>query len=299
MAGSMVRHVVLAGFALLLAGCSSAAPLPVGPADATSVESRAATIYTRISGDSQQRDAANYLEWLTINQSYWSCLEGKGFTPIKQFSPLWTGWIANPTSGQWMGSLQVRPSVPALAIAASSRAESSSPGKGSPTADKGYQDASDSCQSENTDVTVGGGPGTPVGAAQLTSDFKKLVEAVDAELGPIDDYRQCMAQVGIDYSSGSEGDEGWQGLYRYLTSELPQAPLEGEEPSQAWRDYLVFETKVLAADESCRGAKYHEGLRRLAPGLEDFASGNAARIDEVAQGWAATVEQARAKGFTG
>jgi hypothetical protein len=37
----------------------------------------------------------------------------------------------------------------------------------------------------------------------------------------------------------------------------------------------------------------------LAPGIEEFASNRADQIDEVAAGWATTVEQALAEGFTG
>jgi hypothetical protein len=281
---------------VLVAGCGSSAQLPAAPADAGDIEARALDVYTRISGSARQREAANYLEWLDLNASYWSCLEQKGFAPVKEFSPLWTGWVPNPTSGHWMGSLGVKPSIAALGIAESSRAESDPPR--SEEANEEYEAASDSCQS-GSDVTVGGGPGTPKGAAQLTTDFKKLVKAVDAQLGPIDDYRGCMEDAGIDYVEGADGDEGWQGLYQYLTSEMPQAPLAGEKPSKKWENYLVLENKALEADESCRGEKYRLGLSMLAPGIEEFASNRADQIDEVAAGWATTVEQALAEGFTG
>ncbi|MGC3992666.1 MAG: hypothetical protein QM779_00800 [Propionicimonas sp.] len=285
----------MAGAALVLVGCSAlSSGVPGAPSDPLEVETAANRVFVQIYGDAQQREAGNYLSWIALNEDYWSCMEQRGVEPVKHFSPLWTSWTPNATSGTWMGAVQVKPSLHALGIAASSRDES----EPSETSAE-YAKVSDACQVNDQDMTVGGGPGTPEGAAQLLAEFKELITSVDAQLGPIQDYRTCMAEAGINYSEKSDGDEGWQGLYMFLTASMPKAPIENEKPSPAWNRYLDLETTALNADERCRADKYQQGLALLGPELSQFAAGHDSQLRTLAADWTKIVQDAREKGFTG
>lgn len=287
-----VRAAVLMGALVLVTGCSGNPAVPAAPSDTAAVEAEANRVFVQIYGNAEQREAGNYLEWLALNKSYWACMAEHGVEPVRHFSQIWTGWTPNATSGEWMGALQLKPSIHALGIAASAGEEFE---KSEQSVD--YQKVSDGCQADDSSMTVGGGPGTPEGAAELVGDFKTLIRSVDSRLGSIDEYTQCMSEAGVDYPAKADGDRGWQGLYMFLTASMPKPPLSGQEPSEAWQKYLELETKALDADEQCRGAKYEQGLVLLAPELDAFVGEHRGELDTVAAGWGTIVEKARAEGF--
>lgn len=197
-----------------------------------------------------------------------------------------------------MGVLGWKPSTMALANADAARAEQSLPQAGSQEASLEYQEAVESCQSEdNPVVDLGNQPGVPDGSADLTAEFNKMIWSVDDELGPIDPYEECLAAAGIRYQDVADGAGGWQGLYNYLVGKLPEPPLSDEEPSAEWNSYLRLEAHALEADRDCRAEKYREGLAMLSPMLNDFAAKHAEELTRMAGQWDATVVTAKRQGL--
>ena len=265
-----------------------------GPVATSAVEVRANEIFASISGDAVEREASHYLTWKDLNAGYADCMRAAGHSVDLTFLPLWTGWEPDATSASWMGALNRPPSVHARAIAASSRAEL---GDGR-VYSNAFNAASAKCNDGDTEtVDLGNIPGQPEGAAELTDEFKQLVHEVDSRLGPIDVYTECMDAEGIDYAKDSGGEQGRQGLYRSLTAEMPYPPLPGTEEPPAWSDYLQRERQALAADNRCRRDRYEQGLRELAPLLDDFEAANRAAISATDRAWDATVAEATEAGF--
>jgi hypothetical protein len=294
-----MRVLAAALAAGLLAGCAVA---QAAPADPAAVEARADGLYTVIGGNAQQREAANYLQWIDMNQEFWSCMAAAGFEPRRHFSYLWRGWTANGTSGEWLGRLQNKPSATALAKRALAGAATSRPVPPSdPVAPQrtrpDYEAAAEGCETADQSVVLGSQPGVPDGSQRLLAEFNTMVSEVEAGLGPIGSYRSCMLAAGVDYTASAEDTDGWQALYLYLTWKMPKAPAPGKQASAKWQEYLALEAAALDADESCRGDQYRRGLALLDPRLTAFAEKHAAELDQLAKGWQATVAEARAAGL--
>lgn len=300
------RHSLAAWLGVLavlsLGGCGTQTGVTTDSADPSGTkaspaqtQAHADALFEAIAGDAVEREAVHFLEFEQLNRSFNECMAGKGFQVPSGYLPIWTGYQANGTSGEWMGALGRKPSTMALATAESTRAEYEAVDPESVVATDGYQEAVAGCSTDEPVVDLGNRPGVPDGAEDLRVAFRDLVESVDAKLGPIDSYRKCMNEAGFDLPAG--GAQGWQGLYNYLTGKMPLAPLPGEKPDALWSQYLELESAALSADATCRTEKYQEGLALLAPLLDKFESAHADEIARVDASWQSTVREASEVGF--
>lgn len=290
------------GFALLLAGCGSASSdtgldTEVRDTDIESIEVRADDLYELITGGAVEREAVHFLEVTQLNASYNTCMAAAGFEQQPKLHPLWTGFRSNGTSGHWLGATHRNPSEEALAIASSTYLETE-PDTREPS--KARDAAESKCSAQDSPVMdQGNRPGTPKSSPDLTQAWHEMMDKVESELGPITPYSECMRAAGIDYAQLSDGEEGWVGLYLYLTAKMPAAPLTKSAAAQDddWSSYLALEARAMEADESCREVKRAEGLRLLAPRLDEFEQIYESELERLPAEWAAGVAEAEKLGF--
>lgn len=264
-------------------------------ATATETQARADALLEAIAGDELEREAAHFLEFKQLNRTFDECMATEGFKVPSGFLPIWTGYRANGTSGAWMGALGRAPSIAALATAESIRAGEGGDEFGAAVEKDAYQRAVGRCSVDEPVVDLGARPGVPEGADDLGVRFTALIEQVDAQLGSLDPYRECMSKAG--FGLPADGAQGWQGLHLYLTGQMPLPPVPGEEASRAWSSYLELEAAALDSDERCRSTKYQEGLALLEPLLDEFVSVYAEEIARIEAGWERSVLAARTSGF--
>lgn len=257
-------------------------------ADYAAIEARADRIYTSISGTALQREAAHFLTVHELNAGFINCMDEAGFKVASVFHPIYDGWEPNSTEGLWMGELNRPLSTQALATAASSRSELGD--------DRGeaYDEASRRCAQDEPPLVNR----EPEGWLDLNTEYALIVNKVDGQLGPIDDYTDCMNRAGIDYLKlNGVGTAGYAGLFLALQGAMPLAPVTGEKPSAEWTEYLEFESRAMEADASCRGEKYREGLILLASELDAFEASSGAAIEDMSRQWEGVLEEARRAGL--
>jgi len=256
-------------------------------ADYAAIEARADNIFTSIGGTALQREAAHYLAVNDMNAAFVNCMDEAGYRVASVFHPIYTGWEPNSTEGLWMGELNRPLSTHALAVAASSRSEFEG--------DRGdaYDKAARNCGEDEPAPVVT----EPEGWLDLNTKYAIALNKVDEQLGPIDEYMDCMKRAGMDYqklSGTSTG--GYQGLFLALQGMMPAAPVAGETASAEWTAYLEFEAKAMEADASCRAKKYHEGLLLLASELDALESHSGDAIDEISRQWQDVLDEGRRAG---
>ncbi|MFT3872308.1 MAG: hypothetical protein QM714_06615 [Nocardioides sp.] len=198
-------------------------------------------IYTAIGGTAAQREALHFLEEKELNAGYLDCMASNGEPMQLKFVTLWSGFSPNPSAGRWMGRLDVRPSVMALANSEAAHLEHEPPPPpDSREATEEFQNTMRSCLQKNQEVVVDdealGKPAT----GELNAEFHMLIEDVDQSLGPIDPYNECMKQAGFDVTSRDDGDlEGWNALYDLLSSRQPRAPERSAGGAVTWGNVWV------------------------------------------------------------
>lgn len=269
-----------------LTGCGTAVGISSaeGQVDTAQVERQAAALYDRITGTGPQREAGHYLQYQGANDAFWACLREHDQQPSSRFVPIWTGYVSSPLYGLWLAPLGQAPSNVALARRTVATADAEAEAAAASDMDSAaYRKAARTCVAITPTVDPADLPGKPDGAEELTGTYTELIAGIDARLGPIEDYRQCLAAAGVELADGEE--QGHPALEATLTRLMPTPPAPGEEPSAEWQDYLDLEAEALAADSSCRREQYERGLALLAPELEEFESTHAAEIERVAAGW--------------
>jgi hypothetical protein len=297
---SITRRLVmlLAGAPLLVACGTATSPTEIAKSPQDAIEARADSIFEAIGGNATQKEAALWLEKRPNQIAFGECIRSQGFHVDSSYLPLWKGYRADGTSGQWMGALNRAPSERMLAIAETTLSERRQATPEQRT--KEYKAASSLCNERTQDKQYhagGAGPNAPAGAEQLAGPFFEMVSGVDRQLGSIEPYTDCMKREGIDHTSTTEGEQGWNGLYAYLLGKAPYPPLPDEEPNEAWQAYLSLEKRALEADVTCRETKYHEGLHKLAPLLDEYESEHGDQITEIREGWNQVVSRAEKQGF--
>lgn len=274
---------------LTAAGCGSAtsqASKAETSSDFAAIEARADDIYTMIGGDAREREAAHYLTVAALNEDFIACMGEAGLEVASPFHPIWAGWEPNSTSGLWMGELNRPLSTQALALAESTRSEFE--GARGPAYDKAVR----LCDKSDLD-DPGAMSREPNGWPDLDAKYSALINEVDAELGPIAEYTQCMKKAGIDYVPLNREDlQGFQGLYLALQVSMPDAPLPDEEPTKEWARYLEFEASAMSADAACRQDRHHKGLNLLAPQLDQFEADNHDAIEDLHAQWKTVLAEA-------
>lgn len=291
--------VAAAALVVLAGGCGTQtrASEPQAPeVDAPRVEALANETLAEIAGTAQQREARHYVIFNELNQAYESCMNAQGVDFTAGYHTLFAGYRPKGTSGQWMGALHRKPSDQALANAAAYRDDMVGhlPAKEKSAA---FVAARAKCDDEDTagadqDVVLG-----ESGEIDLEAEFTKMLTDVEEKLGEIAPYTACMQKAGVDYTAESDGEEGWAGLYLYLTAEMPLPPLPDQTPDKAWQAYLDLEQRALTADTACRGKKYAEGLALLGPSIVSFRERFAGQLQASKDTWGAELEDAQALGF--
>lgn len=296
---TLVGATAIAALGLVACGTAKPEAQTVSSPDLAAVESKAQSIFVAIGGTGQQREAVHYLEDQQLNAAFLACMKTNGQPVKKEFLTLWQGWTPNPTSLRWMGILGVRPSQLALANAEAAHAEDPLEGPAAARVESAeYQEALASCDAagDGQVVDLGNLPGKPEGSDELMTDFLKLLEETDANLGEIDPYYKCMSDAGVSITPTSDL-EGVSALYEQLLNQQPQPPLPGEAASAAWTEYLRTEQAAVTADASCRASKNEEGLALLSPQLDAFAQDHSAELETLVDAWDSTLARAQAEGM--
>ncbi len=301
--GKFVAAASAVTMTLVLTGCGEVGQKDSGTPtvkDYSVVEQHANEVFLLLTGNATQREATHYLQFRDANDGFEKCMAASGFPVQLEFLPIWTGYEPNATSGAWMGELGRRPSVMALQNAKSAQAEVEPLDPGSVEASPEYQREMQRCRGEDEAVIdFGNERGVPEGSTELTGEFKEMIFSIDAKLGSIDPYTECMRQAGIDLAAGPDGDSGWQGLYNFLIGSMPLPPSEGDQGASDWQQYLELESQAIEADTKCRELKYHAGLELLEPELADFVAAHQTELDRFAEEWPQAVATARGLGFDG
>ncbi len=286
--------------ALLVSGCGTeaAGDGDPGPAslssEAAEVERVASETEAQLYGNAEQREAKHWLTFRELNRAYEECIQSQGVAWVAEFATLYAGFVPDGTAGTWMGALNRKPSDNSLTNAEAAYFDA--PGQLTPLEQTPEFEAAaaacDSVGNQNLNYEVYD-PGEG-----LAGDFIVMLDGVEAQLGRIAPYTACMSDAGIEFSAAAEGEEGYQGLYLYLTGEMPRPPLPGGQPDQAWLDYLELEERALAADAECRGAQYEQGLLLLGPKLEEYVDRYAAELRTSRDSWEAYLTQAEVAGYS-
>lgn len=290
---------VAAALSLLAGGCGTQTAVDATPEavdDTRAIETLADTTLAQIAGTATQREAEHYVVFKELNSAYETCMNDQGIDFTAEYHTLFAGYRPNGTSGVWMGALNRKPSETALANAAAYRDDM----RGQLPADErsaafvAAQAKCDATTSDSADQQVV--LGEP-GGVDLEAEFTTMLTGVEEKLGDIAPYTTCMQKAGIDYTTKSDGEQGWAGLYLYLTAQMPTPPLSAEASDTTWQAYLDLERRALAADATCRAAKYAEGLALLAPRIVTFRERYASQLQASQASWTSKLKNAQALGF--
>lgn len=252
----------------------------------------------QLAGNAEQREARHYLEFRELSQPYEGCMQAHGIDFVAEYHTIYAGYVPDGTEaeGTWMGALNRKPSDPMLANAEAAHDDETG------TLPREYQtEAFEKAKGlcSDTNSVFPESPSTnEIGDPKLLEELTGMLTGVERQLGPIGPYTECMKEVGIDYTSASDGEEGWLGLYMYLSTQMPRPPLPGEDAAEAWLQYLDMEERTLAADAECRVDQYEKGLELLGPRLADFREANANGLQAASQNWEKFVTRARAADWT-
>lgn len=262
--------------------------------ESSQIQQAADEILIQMGGSAEQREARYYLEFLDANQSYEQCMQAQGINFVAEYHTSHVGFVPDGTVGQWMGALGRKPSTGRLANveAAYDDATGNLPVKYRTPDFEQAQAACDTSRPPN-----GAPERSPIPQGASASYFAMLA-SVDHQLGPIAPYTGCMRDAGIDYTGGSDGGEGWTGLYLYLVGSMPRPPLPGADPSEEWTRYLSLERRSLSADAACRTDQYTKGLQLLSLQLPEFQAKYASVLQASAKNWQSFVPKAKSAGFT-
>ena len=259
---------------------------------AAHVQAMADELKTQLYGNAEQREAEHYLLFRAMNQPYEECMQDRGIDFVAEYHPIHVGSVPDGTAGRWMGALNRKPSD-VYAANAEAAYDDTTGGLPEKHQTPEFEAAKDAC-----DGTNASGPDYEYFEVPAQAAYSSMLERVEKQLGSIDSYTECMKNAGVDYTVGSDGEEGWVGLYLYLTTGMPRPPLPGAAPSEEWTSYLKVEARALAADEECRADRYEEGLHLLEPLLEGFRERNSADLQKSRWHWQAFVTEAEAIGWT-
>ncbi len=285
--------LLAAALLLALSACGSASErsrgTPASASDLAAIEERADQIYTQIWGTADKKEAAHYLEFVSLNAATVECMKGAGFDFKPRFTPLWLAWEPNATeSNGWLGELDRAPSERAAARAAADIP----PATSSSSSLKGYEDALSACDdSAGGVVDFSGSPSVEA----LSLRYHALLDRVGEQLGSIDEYHDCMR--GRGFPVGADGESGAAGLQSFLEARMPHGDPDPSSPTAAWSRYLTLENSALEADRQCRTAKYQLGLQILDGLLTDFEAAHEAELRESDAIWSRTHRRALSAGL--
>jgi hypothetical protein len=262
-------------------------------AELIDVQRAADEILAEMGGNAEQREARLYLAFKEANDPYEECMQAHGIDFVAKYHTSNVGFLPNGTSGEWMGALQRKPSeiVIANAEAAYDDATGRLPAKYQTPQFDEAQASCDESRPKNSIMDI-----SPV-PSEASASYAKMLASVDKELGPIEPYTECMLDAGVDYTKASNGEQGWAGLYMYLSAMIPRPPLPGDEPSKAWSAYLELEQRSLDADTKCRAAQYEKGLELLAPKIDQFREEYGEVLKASQERWEGFATEAKAEGF--
>jgi hypothetical protein len=264
-----------------------------GSDQGAAVQRMADETLAQLGGTAEQREAAHYLLFRAMNRPYEECMRASGIDFTAEYHTINVGYVPDGTSGTWMGALNRKPSDFYAANAEAGHDDETGnlpPDQKTPE----FTKAQDACDETNATFDI---PSANQGAPELQAEYFETLSSVEKQLGPIAPYTTCMEQAGIDYTTASDGEEGWAGLYLYLGAKMPRPPLPGEKADEAWMQYLDLENQSLAADAQCRGDQYAKGLELLGPLLRDLRARNADELQAASETWEGYVTKAAAAGW--